>query len=119
MVQGSPWMKYILTICLAVFALAPCKVKDVWLSASSTTSPFHKFKTTTSSASCVYHQENRVGQSDVNQGQKSQQHFFFSTEKREYAIDTYVSAIDVVRFAHAGNSPPKYILYQRLKVDIA
>lgn len=103
------------------FALAPCIVKEALFSATLVeySKPLNKTKTTTPTSFCQYVQA------------ESQRTSVFATSKKTKKIDVLRTGPAKIRVVHhngivghyskvfSGNSPPKYILYKRLKISIA
>lgn len=103
-----------------LFALSPCIVKEALLEMANVeySKPLNKSKTTTQVNSCQYFQNASRQISTIKNANISKQtapvcfsdnlYFFVSSDKTgKYSKNT------------SGNSPPKYILYKCLKLDIA
>lgn len=114
-------LKHLLWVCFAFFALSPCVVKEALFSVADAeyAKPLNKSKTTAPTNSCQYSQnENQqisvVKQSKINKQTEPDEvteNLFFVV--RSVGINTNYSKTT------SGNSPPKYILYKRLKLDVA
>lgn len=103
-----------------LFSLSPCTVKEILLHSVNTeyAKPLNKSKTTQTNpcqfASNEHQQISSAQQSKINK----------KTEPADivcnYAFPSYAAKIDKnYSKTSTGNSPPKYILYKRLKIDIA
>lgn len=108
-------------ICVILFALSPCIVKKAVFGSvyANYTKPLNKSKTTTQINFCDNSQNQNLQNSTVKQTKISKQ-----TEP----VKCLVKQLFVVRSAKvfgqysktfSGNSPPKYILYKRMKLHIA
>ena len=104
-----------------LFALTPCTVKEVLFSTLNLELPesLNKSKTTTSSNSCHYsHNKNQhvsfAKQTKIN---KKIDPIDFSKQKLFVAQSIHIKNNYSQTFS--GNSPPKYILFKRLKIDLA
>lgn len=113
--------KHILLMCFILFALSPCIVKEVLFGPAIVeyAKPLNKSKTTTQTNSCQYSQTENQQISVVKQTK---------INKQTEPVDFLASQPFVARSAKilgkysktfSGNSLPKYILYKRLKLDIA
>lgn len=110
---------YILWMWLVLFSLTPCTIKEIFFHAVDLdyAKPLNKSKTSTNS--CSYSQiENRQ-----NLGLKSSKIInriipFCFSKNLNFALCSTKIFKDYSRIS-LGNSPPKYILYKRLKIDIA
>ena len=113
-------IRHIVLMWFMLFSLSPCTVKEVLLHAVNTeyTKPFNKSKTTQTNpcqfASNEYQQISAAQQSKINK----------KIEPVDivcnYAFPAYAAKMDKnYSKTSTGNSPPKYILYKRLKIDIA
>lgn len=113
--------KHILTMCLLLFALSPCVVKGGMLGASviEQAKSLNKTRATTQVVSCQYTQT----ESQQVAGEHYQQLIKVLGGAGCFADSQY--GFDIVKSwnsyskTFSGNSPPKYILYKRLKLDIA
>lgn len=113
--------KYSLWLCLALFSLTPCTVKETlfgWVDIAYA-KPSNKSKTVAPASVCAYLPSGEQQASTTKQSE--------STPALEPAVAVYPQFSDVPttpihsRYAKtsSGNSPPKYILYKRLKIGIA
>jgi hypothetical protein len=109
--------KHLLIVWFAIFALSPCGVKESMFSMINAeyAKPLNKTKTTASS--CQYAQGDQVSiakQSKINKETKpvevtkSLLYVF-----QDIALNTFNPQTT------SGNSPPKYILFKRLKLHVA
>lgn len=111
-------LQHILLLCLTWFALTPCKVKESWLSVVDISYAQPLKSATTSVNSCQYFQSENIQtssheQSKVLRNQKTTHFYKFNAFA---TIEKSSSSEDSKQFF--GHSPPKYILYKRLKLDI-
>lgn len=113
--------KHFLLLWFVLFALSPCVVKEVMFSVTNAeyAKPLNKSKTVAQSNSCQYSQGENQQISIVKQWIIDKQtepaevaeHLVFVV--RNNGIKTNYSK------TYSGNSPPKYILYKRLKLHVA
>lgn len=113
--------RHIALMWLVLFSLSPCKIKEVLLHSVNTdyAKPLNNSKTTTSSSSCSYSQnENQqisvVRKSEINK-QAEPIYLFYN----KYLAGNFTEIYNDYSKTSSGNSPPKYILYKRLKIAIA
>lgn len=103
-----------------LFSLSPCIVKEALFNVAPAgyAKPLNKSKTNSRTGSCLYSQVRQ--QISTGKEQKS--------KKQTESVDVYFNRNGVIRSfkiqgkysrTFSGNSPPKYILYKRLKLDIA
>lgn len=114
-------LKHILWVWFALFTLSPCVVKEAMFSVVNAeySQPLNKSKTTAPTNSCQYSQNDNQQVSVVKQSKINKQ-----TEPAEVAKNLFliVHSIEIntnYSKTTSGNSPPKYILYKRLKLDVA
>lgn len=114
-------MKHIFWVWFALFALSPCVVKEAIFNVVNAeySQPLNKSKTTAPTNSCQYSQNDKQQVSVVKQSKINKQ-----TEPAEVAKNLFfvVRSIGInTNYSNttSGNSPPKYILYKRLKLDVA
>ncbi len=104
---------------LIVFALAPCTVKEAWVSVAGLdyAKPLNKAKTTTSAQQCQY---SHLGRQRITVEQKIQVGRKFLSNP--LVCQTNDKAAPACLSLHSiyfrANNPPFYILYKRLKLDI-
>lgn len=103
-----------------LFSLSPCTVKEVLLHSVNTeyAEPLNKSKITQTN-SCQFSWNGNQHSSSVQQSKinKKNESVDFACNS---AFPAYADKIDKNYSKTAtGNSPPKYILYKRLKIDIA
>jgi hypothetical protein len=114
-------LKHLLWVWIAFFALSPCAVKEVIFSVVNAeyTKPLNKTKTTAPTSSCQYSQIDNQQVSITQQSKiKKQTEPAEITSNRFFVIRN--SGINVnYSKTFSGNSPPKYILYKRLKLHVA
>lgn len=111
------YLKHILLMLFFVFSLSPCTVKQTLFDLVNTdyTKPLNKLRTSVSTSSCFYWQNDckqtcAVKKSKVYNDINSINLYFVVLSTKAYR--TYADTF-------SGNSPPIYILYKRLKIDIA
>ena len=111
----------IIMMWFVLFALTPCTVKEVLFSTLNLELPesLNKSKTTTSSNSCQYSQNKNQHVSFAKQTKinKKIDPIDFSKQKLFVAQSSPIKNNYSKTFS--GNSPPKYILFKRLKIDLA
>lgn len=114
-------MNHILLMSLMLFALSPCVVKGGWFGSVNVeyAKSLNKSKATTQANSCQYSRitdqlTSTVKQAKINNrkepGGFSGDLCFEIRCDKEYSKYSKTSS---------GSSPPKYILYKRLKLDVA
>lgn len=104
-----------------LFALSPCSVKKFLLNVveSEYNQPLNKSRTTFPTNSCQYSQ-NEIRQNTVIKQSENK----VQIEPVDYSVRKKIS-VRVVNIRNSysktfsGNSPPKYILFKRLKLDLA
>lgn len=112
--------KHLLWVCFMVFAFSTCAVKDVFYSFINLeySKPLNKSKTSLNGSSCQYTQVNTTETSIVQQSEIARE-FDCNEVAQKPTFDIrskQLSSADLLHFS--GNSPPKYILYKRLKLDV-
>lgn len=102
------------------FALSPCPVKEVWFSAVNTeySRPLNKSKTASTNL-CQYSQNENQQVSVVKQSNASKQTEPVLFSKRLFCVVHSINFEADYSKTFSGNSPPRYILYKRLKLDVA
>lgn len=111
--------QHISMICFALFALSPCTVKGFFFSAEhiALQQPLNKSRTTAPSHTCQYFQSSR---SQLVVTKKSKQ---FIEPAAALLIDkepVFQQRSGRRCFNNfSGNSPPRYILFKRLKLGVA
>jgi hypothetical protein len=112
--------KHLLWVCFMVFAFSTCAVKDLFYDFVNLeySKPLNKSKTTLNGSSCQYTKVNTAETLIVQQSEIAQEFDCNGVaEKPTFEIRSkQLSSADVLHFS--GNSPPKYILYKRLKLDV-
>ena len=114
-------VRHIILTWFILFSLSSCTVKEAifHLTNNDYAKPFNKSKTSIPTNNCSYSQ-NKIQQISVVKKARIKEQFelldvsfhqFFRIISTK--IDNNHSKIS------SGNSPPKYILYKRLKIDIA
>lgn len=112
--------KHIVLMWFILFSLSPCIVKETLLQnvSSAYSKPLNQSRAITFASSCIY-AENEKTQSSV--GKKvAINRYNYSINFLEYL---YSGKQSLTAYNHysgkfTGNSPPKYILYKRLKIAI-
>ncbi len=103
-----------------LFALSPCVVKEALFSQVNITyaKPLNKSKTTSLTNSCQYSQNDNQQISVSKQLKINKEIEPVSSFDNPYFV-IYRPKINSKYYkTFSGNSPPKYILYKRLKIDI-
>ena len=113
-------MKHILPVCFILFALSPCIVKESvfgWANVEYVKPP-NKAKTTAPGNSCEYFQNESRYTSIVKQPKINR--FCLPVDFSMYQYTEDYSEKTYFRYSknNSGTSPPKYILYKQLKLDI-
>jgi len=114
-------LRHILLMWFVLFSFAPCTVKEV-LRHSVTTDyakPLNKSKTTTLTSSCFYSQIENQQISVVKKSKINKQIEPFDFSGNQYFAVHSAKVYGDYSKASSGNSPPKYILFKRLKIDVA
>lgn len=110
--------KHLFLMCFLLFALSSCAVKESFLGMVQTdyAKPTNRSQTTTQNGFCNY---------SVATGKESSISYYSKTKSRkesDFFTDNYVLGIysnnttQSFSITFSGNSPPKYILYKRLKL---
>ncbi len=109
-------------MCFVLYSLNPCPVKEALLYSAGIdyAQPLHKSKTTVPAGTCQYSADglrhiHAVKQLKIN---RQPQPADFACYYRP-AIQPAGTYNNHTKTSPAGNSPPKYILYKRLKVNLA
>jgi hypothetical protein len=117
----NTYARHIALMLFVLFSLSPCTVKEsLFLSVNREyTKPLNKSRTTSQTNTCTYSQQEGqriqvTAKSIINR----------QVEPDGFLVKIYVAlhpAKDCKYYSKrsSGNSPPKYILYKRLKIDIA
>lgn len=106
---------------LIVFSLAPCTVKEALFSSAGLdySKPLNKSQTTTPGQQCQYIALSKSSTRAYLKTQPAGKRSFDHLAGKPYAE----AARENDRFTGhnypLGNSPPRYILYKRLKLDVA
>ncbi len=114
-------IRHVMLTWFVLFSLSPCTVKEAWFHSVGIeyTTSLNKSRTTTQTNACQYSSPADLYVSVVKQSKSNKQ-----TEPVDVAKNHPVTA-HVVKIqrnsskASSGSSPPKYILYKRLKIAIA
>ncbi|RRN78004.1 hypothetical protein EIM50_16715 [Pseudoxanthomonas sp. SGD-10] len=113
--------KHTLWLCLALFALSPCVVKLTLLDASPSdyVRPLNKVKLASQATSCQITEDNIQETLAANQVQLEQEFIPVLLSVQQISVNTSFTKPAYDSKSCSGNSPPKYILYKRLKVHVA
>lgn len=114
-------LKHLLWVWIVFFALSPCVVKEAIFNIVDIeyNQPLNKSKSTAPTKTCQY------SQNDIQKYSVAKQS---NIAKHTEAEKLTVNVLLVIRCiglntsfskTTSGNSPPKYILYKRLKLDVA
>lgn len=114
-------VKQLLLVCFALIALSPCIVKETvyGLTVEDYQKPLNKSRTTVQSFTCqFYQQDNLETTTSKQQNSEAEIAEIVSLSLPNFKIhqpgfNNHYSK------TFSGNSPSKYILYKRLKLDIA
>jgi len=114
-------LKHILCVYFALFALSPCVVKEALFSVANVeyAKPLNKTKTTAPTSSCQYSQNDKQQISVVKQSKINKQTEPAEVSEILFFVVRSVGINTNYPKTTSGNSPPKYILYKRLKLDVA
>ena len=111
-------LKHLLTMCLLLFALSSCAVKESLLGLVQTdyAKPTNRSQTTTQNGFCIYTVATGKEVSVDN-------HVKIKTRKDSAFTENLIEIghkknLKSYFKTFSGNSPPKYILYKRLKLHI-
>lgn len=113
--------RHIVLMCLVLFSLSPCTVKEALFTSVNAdyAKPLNKSRTTTPTNSCSYSQNESQQISIVKKSKVKKQiepiDFFGNQHFSVHSAKIYNNYSNTT----SGKSPPKYILYERLKIDIA
>jgi len=113
--------KPILLLGFVLFSFSPCTLKEVFLSSVNAefANSLNKTKTTASISSCAYsHNENQQISVEKNSESNKQTEPVDFFNKPFFAVHS-TKVYNKYSKTSSGNSPPKYILYKRLKIVIA
>lgn len=113
--------RYIILIGFVLFSLSPCTLKKVVYQSinSDYTIPLNKSKTTTQTGNCSYSQQENLQTSIAKKVKINKQIRLIDFLNKEYLEVDSAKTHNNYSKTSSGNSPPKYILYKRLKIDIA
>lgn len=114
-------VRNILVMWFILFALSPCTVKEVLFDSVNFeyTKPINKSRTTAPINTCLHAQQETQQTKVANQADSHKQ-----VEPIDFRLNgSFSSSSKVSQESYSkkfsGNSPPKYILYKRLKLDVA
>jgi len=114
-------IKHIVLMWFVLFSLSPCTVKEALSQVVSTdyAKPLNKSKTIAPTSSCSYSQNDNQQISVVKKAK-----IYKEIEPVQVVNNLCFTVLSSKVYndyskTSSGNSPPKYILYKRLKIDIA
>lgn len=112
-------LKHLLTMCLLLFALSSCAVKESLLGLVQTdyAKPTNRSQTTTQNGFCSYTFATGKETSVVNHSKIKHRKEPKLLTANFVGIFPHRTKIPYFK-TFSGNSPPKYILYKRLKLHI-
>lgn len=115
------YLKHIVLILFLLFSLSPCTVKEALFHSVNTdyAKPLNKSRTTTPTSSCSYSQNDNKQISVVKKAKINKEIESFNSVNNLCFAILSVKVYNDYSKTSSGNSPPKYILYKRLKIDIA
>jgi|SRR5690606_28777716 len=115
------YLKHIISMLFLLFSLSPCTVKEALFKSVSTdyAKPLNKSKTTIPTSSCFHSSTKNLQISVVEKSEISKQ-----IEPVNFFDNPFFSILSAKVYnkyskTSSGTSPPKYILYKRLKIDLA
>lgn len=113
--------KNTLWMCVVLFALSPCIVKESLLGSLNIeyVKPLNKSKTTTKASSCQYSQSENQYITAVKQTKTNKQIVTFNFLDNQHFKISSIKLFVQYSKTFFGKSPPKYILYKCLKLDVA
>lgn len=114
-------MRHIVLMWFILFALSPCVVKGVLFSVADAgySKPLKKSKTTAPTSSCQYSQNDNQQISVVKQSDTNKEIEPYNVSGKLFFVVRSTKIKDKYSNTYSGDSPPKYILYKRLKLDVA
>jgi len=114
-------IRHIVLMWFVLFSLSPCTVKEALSQVVSTdyAKPLNKSKTIAPTSSCSYSQNDNQQISVVKKAK-----IYKEIEPVQVVNNLCFTVLSSKVYndyskTSSGNSPPKYILYKRLKIDIA
>lgn len=113
--------KHFFLMWFVLFALSPCIVKEALFSPANIVyvKPLNKSKSTSQTSSCQYSPDNNSQVSTSTQLKINKETEPILVSSNPYFIVHALKIHSKNTKAFSGNSPPKYILYKRLKLDVA
>lgn len=114
-------LRNLLLVWFLLFAVSPCFVKDTLFSVVEVpyAKPFHKTKTTSTTSFCQFTQKSNQVHSTFKQSDNQLGLEPLFTWENPMAVIKSEKILSSYTKNFSGNSPPKYILYKRLKVVAA
>jgi hypothetical protein len=112
-------IKRIVLMCFVLFSLTPCRVKEILFSAVNIeySKPLNNSKTTSQTNVCQYSPQAGHDISIAKESKFRQQTVPADFPARQRLAHSSVKVKDKHSKSFSGNSPPRYILYKRLKID--
>lgn len=111
--------RHILSLCLVLLSLSPCTVKGALfhLVNMDYVKNINKSKTTLPITTCSYSQSNKLELVVVKKINKQIEPVNFVPSPLLFVVKS-IGIHDNYSKLFSGNSPPRYILYKRLKINI-
>nr|WP_298005803.1 hypothetical protein [uncultured Flavobacterium sp.] len=112
--------RHIVLMWFVLFSISPCSVKEALFYSVNTdyAKPLNKSKTSAPASSCSYSQNDNTQTSVVKKSK-----VYKRIDPVNVSNNLYFAVLSAKVYNDysktSGNSPPKYILYKRLKIDIA
>ncbi len=108
-------------MCFVLFSLAPCLVKEVWFSTANIdySKPLNNSKTTSQANVCQHASQERRHISAAKKSNFLKRAGTVELSGKQYFASHSVKIEYGYSKSFSGNSPPRYILYKRLKIDVA
>jgi len=113
-------VKHVLLIWLMLFALTPCVIKETLFGGASPEfeTPKNKSRATVAASLCSYLLNDKQQSSvSVNANIDPKTEHFLSMGNSFFVIRTQRIGAHISG-TYSGNSPPKYILFKRLRLDV-
>lgn len=114
-------IRHIVLMWFVLFSLSPCTVKEALSQVVSTdyAKPLNKSKTIAPTTSCSYSQNDNQQISVVKKAKINKEIEPVQVVNNSCFVVLSPKGYNDYSKTSSGNSPPKYILYKRLKIDIA
>lgn len=110
----------VVLMCFVLFSLSPCTVKKALFTSANAdyAKPLNKSRTITPTNSCSYSQNESQQISIVKKSKVNKQIEPVGVFDNQHFAVYSVIICNNYSNTTSGNSPPKYILFKRLKIDI-